>query len=400
VITGSNGVFTIPNFLVTGLSFTLTATTNMAASSYGSFYEDSNATYTFNAAPGKIEPIIWFDHPITQGYLVGENFTVLWNLSGVGDIANQNILAWIVLYDYDNPNVELRKAIVPLYKPVKSNATIVADGSWNFTQFILPHDRLMVRIVIDGRDLNNSFAVTYTSSWADAETFVYLNNSRPVQVAGDNISGIFTNATVGINYKFVIPVAERLAGAQVINSGFLNITFDGIYTFIVPVVNGNAIFNHTFSKAVANRLVEVRYIANPEANLSASAKVKTVFQTLKGTPALTVIQLPNPTVSLVGQPVTIQVLINGFAAAAAAAPKNLTLNFISSGKIVHSTVVPITASPNLALADGTSVFATIASATFEYAYKLPHNALVIKAVLTDPNENYNTVSGNWTVFVV
>ena len=356
-------------------------------------YQDDFETHIFNAAIGKINPVVWWDSP--NGYLVGNNSTIYWNITGegAGDLTGTNILAWLVLFDYDKPNVELRRAVVDL----ASNITVgnmTACGHFNLSAFILPHERLYARLVIDGRDLNTpNFERIYESSNGDAETFVYTENAKPVQVTLLN----FVNTTVGHEETFLINVTSRLDGSP-IESGQLNITWDGKYSFIVPVLNGTATFTHTFSLAGENRFVEVRYLANPGLQLGASAKASANLAVFKGTPTLTVTQLPDPSSAFVGAPVTIEVMFNLFAAGATNAPRNITLKFVEAGNVVHSVVVDIIPNPAKVVND-IEIHDNIAFARFEYTYKEIHALLTLLAELND-GVNYNNVTGSTTVTVV
>ncbi|MDR2967755.1 MAG: hypothetical protein LBU74_07385 [Methanobacteriaceae archaeon] len=395
--TNANGTFVLP-YTPQALSFKIVTNTNLSASTNpdaGLYEEIVNLSHAFSAAQGEIKADIWWDSPV--GYLVGNNSTVFWNLTNVGDLTGTNILAWILLYDYDNPNVELRKFIVPLWNPT-TIGTVSSDGHWNFTDFIKTHDKLMVRLVIDGRDLNNSLVATYGSSIAEADTFVYTENAKPVKIT-NNLTAEFSGIKAGVNYAKQIIVEGRLPGSAPVN-GLVKLLFDGKWEFIVPVINGVATFNHTFSIAGANRFVEANFIANPDENLSSSPKEKAIFPVAKGVPVLVVTQLPNPFAAFAGEEATITTLISGFAGAAATAPKNITLEFSEGGKVVHTEIVPITPDEPIVLADGTFVFATTGSAILVYTYKLTHAALTITAKLGDGTVNYENATNSIVVTVV
>ncbi|MCL2115973.1 MAG: hypothetical protein FWH29_07115 [Methanobrevibacter sp.] len=390
------GFILAPINAIPNLKFNIAASfsgANNSNTTLDGLYRADNDTHVFNAGVGKINPVVWWDSP--NGYLVGNNSTIFWNITGegAGDLTGTNILAWLVLFDYDKPNVELRRAVVDL----ASNITVgnmTACGHFNLSAFILPHERLYARLVIDGRDLNTpNFERIYESSNGDAETFVYTENAKPVKVTLLN----FVNTTVGHEETFLINVTSRLDGSP-IESGQLNITWDGKYSFIVPVLNGTATFTHTFSLAGENRFVEVRYLANPGLQLGASAKASANLAVFKGTPTLTVTQLPDPSSAFVGAPVTIEVMFNLFAAGATNAPRNITLKFVEAGNVVHSVVVDIIPNPAKVVND-IEIHDNIAFARFEYTYKEIHALLTLLAELND-GVNYNNVTGSTTVTVV
>ena len=365
---------------------------------YSSLYVSNVFGKTIPVLPGLVNADIWWDTG-DLGYLVGNSSILYWNITGNGSLVGTDILAWVVLYDYENPNQILRRFQVPLYNPALTVTGVDADGFINLTPFTKAHPRLIGRLVIDGRDLANNLARVYDYSVHEAETFVYTADAKPVRLNQSDIQRQLNNLRVGQLTGIEIWVYDRLNPTSFVDSGLVNVTWDGKYSFIVPVVGGLANFTHVFARANSSRLLEIRYMHDPSLGYDQSAFYKFAPVAVgRANTTITLSQTLNNASAYLGENVTITALIDKFVAASDVAPKFITLKFLSGGSEVHRVEVPIIPDPEYRLNDQV-VAANTAIAKYEHTYTKVHSDLRITAEVTDGLKNYNTATGTLTVVV-
>ena len=341
----------------------------------GGEYIGIDTLVPFTAAKATLDAVVWWNS--SNGYYLGDNSTVFWNLSTNVSLAGKNILGWVVL---TNPNdgTEWRKIMV-----------IINDttGSLDLSPFIKTHDTLRATLMINGLDLNTMTQLFESREAGHADTWVYTNDSIPVRIS--DFSSQLAGIQVGKESTIVFNVTSVFG---VPANGQLKLSFDSKFNFTVDVVNGTAIFTHVFTQAGNNRVIAASFLGNAAENLSATqGTVKKIFNVTQGNATLVLAQSPNNAAAFIGQTVTFDVLLFNFAAASAAAPKNVTITFTSAGKVVHTLVAPIVVDPTNA---------TSATATVTYDYKLAHTPVLVVAKLVDAAGNYITSESNTLTVVV
>ncbi len=297
----------------------------------------------------------WFTSPF--GYMVGETAVIEW-IFGVN--ASTFAGQYVIIQFYDNGKLQHS-----FYAP--------ADALQTTYTWKKAHDNLTMYVILPG---SANYAQASAVNW----TFVDQNSTRRTTISmnGTGVNGT-VNLKVGVLGTINIQVFNYMGA--LINEGTVLVQFDNYDPFVVDIINGTAVFDHTFIKAGAARLLTVTYLGD---NDNRASSVNRTVAVAKGDVNMTVVMIPPNTI--VGVENTITTTILGIAASPTT--RYVNINFVEGGKVLHTEKVAITL-------DGVT---NIGTAILNYAFKKPHTSINIVASLVADND-YNGASANVTAVV-